>query len=94
MKIFLSEEQYSRLVEDTFKWDVEEVKKIISNYKTLYDFRTENFNIYKQIKRRGLIPELLGHLQRGGGILSWDLENIKNIISKYKNLKEQAPLLS
>ena len=54
MKILLSEEQYSRLiVEDTFKWDVEEVKKMISNYKTLYDFRTENFNIYKQIKRRG-----------------------------------------
>jgi hypothetical protein len=88
MKIFLNEEQYIRLVEDTFKWDVEEVKKIISNYKTLYDFRTEKPNIYKQIKRRGLIPELLGHLQRGGGILSWDLENIKNIISKYKNLKD------
>lgn len=87
MKILLSEEQYSRLiVEDTFKWDVEEVKKMISNYKTLYDFRTENFNIYKQIKRRGLIPELLGHLQRGAGIDRWDIENIKKIISNYKNL--------
>ena len=33
MKILLSEEQYSRLiVEDTFKWDVEEVKKLISKY--------------------------------------------------------------
>ena len=30
MKILLSEEQYSRLVEDTFKWDVEEVKKLIA----------------------------------------------------------------
>ena len=39
MKIQLSEEQYKRLVEDTFKWDVEEVKKLISKYKTLYDFR-------------------------------------------------------
>ena len=86
MKILLSEEQYSRLVEDTFKWDVEEVKKLIGNYKTLSDFRNENPKIYKQIKNRKMTQELLGHLQRGGSLEKWDIENVKNIISNYKNL--------
>ena len=68
------------------KWNLDNVKELIGNYKTLSDFRNENPKIYKQIKNRKMTQELLGHLQRGGSLEKWDIENVKNIISTYTNL--------
>jgi hypothetical protein len=100
MKILLSEEQYIRLIqEESYKWDLEGAKKIIEKYKSINDFRSDYPKIYDAIKSRKLIPELLGHLERGvsyktgvpvkiGGNVKYDEDELRKIASKYNSVGE------
>lgn len=100
MKILLSEEQYNRLInEEIYRWNPEEAEKIIKGYKSLYDFKTDYPKIYTAIKQKKLIPQMLGHLERGvsyktgvpvkvGGNIKYTDDELRQIASKYDSVGE------
>ena len=65
MKILLSEEQYSRLVnESQFKFDPEEAKRVIKGYKSVPDFAHDHPSMFRAITDRIAQKEYLGHLYK------------------------------
>jgi hypothetical protein len=95
--------EYMKLIdiinEDIYKWNPIEAKKIIGDYKSINDFRNDYPKIYDAIRARKLMPEFLGHLERGvsyktgvpvkiGGNIKYDEDELRKIASKYDSVSE------
>jgi hypothetical protein len=66
--------------------DLNDIKKVISNYEYYSDFINKEKSIYHKIKNRGLLKDLTKDLIKCR--VEWDDELILNEVSKYDNLKD------
>ena len=91
--------EIKRANKDGTYWDPESAKEIISKYKSLNDFVNDYPRLYGHIHRKGLIPQMLGNLERGVsyktgepvsiiGNVKYSKDDIRNIASKYKYIED------
>ena len=66
--------------------DLNDIKKVISNYVYYSDFINKEKSIYQKIKNRGLLKDLTKDLIKRN--VEWNDELILNEVSKYDNLKD------
>ena len=66
------------------KYDIKNIKKLLSEYDNLSDFRKKEMNTYKYIKRNKLEFLLMGKIRKQ----KYNIEDVKNEIKKYNSLSE------
>jgi very-short-patch-repair endonuclease len=66
--------------------DLNDIKKVISNYEYYSDFINKEKSIYQKIMKRGLLKDLTKDLKKER--VDWNDELILNEVSKYDNLKD------
>jgi len=68
--------------------DKKAIKNLCDKYNNYYLFRRENLSLYNKLLRISKLEEFTSHMTKSNLNTIWNIESIKNEVSKYKYLKD------